>query len=157
TIKGLGTLVGFGGWEAMGQAWKGLAQLATGLVLTSMPGLGAGKEIADTIATGRFKGAAGFSDVVSNLSRPSELSGCLEQIRLANRLHASGLEDILFAVKQGGHEIKPGVFTDPKTELDLMAREADGTTHGWQFKDMTGEDERAVRHPHAGQDFLHSS
>jgi hypothetical protein len=41
TIKGLGTLVGFGGWEAMGQAWKGLAQLATGLVLTSIPGVGA--------------------------------------------------------------------------------------------------------------------
>ncbi|MFH8656697.1 ADP-ribosyltransferase [Streptomyces afghaniensis] len=38
TIKGLGTLVGFGGWEAMGQAWKGLAQLATGLVITSIPG-----------------------------------------------------------------------------------------------------------------------
>ncbi|WP_426569515.1 hypothetical protein [Streptomyces canus] len=40
TLKGLGTLVGFGGWEAMGQAWKGLAQLATGLVLTAMPGVG---------------------------------------------------------------------------------------------------------------------
>ncbi|WP_229865875.1 hypothetical protein, partial [Streptomyces spinoverrucosus] len=39
TIKGLGTLVGFGGWEAMGQAWKGLAQLATGLVLSSLPGV----------------------------------------------------------------------------------------------------------------------
>ncbi|MFB6850577.1 ADP-ribosyltransferase [Streptomyces sp. NPDC056373] len=38
TIKGLGTLVGFGGWDAMGQAWKGLAQLATGLVITSIPG-----------------------------------------------------------------------------------------------------------------------
>ncbi|WP_330439145.1 hypothetical protein [Streptomyces griseoaurantiacus] len=38
TIKGLGTLVGFGGWEAMGQAWKGLAQLATGLVISSIPG-----------------------------------------------------------------------------------------------------------------------
>ncbi|MFF5981699.1 ADP-ribosyltransferase [Streptomyces olindensis] len=38
TIKGLGTLVGFGGWEAMGQAWKGLAQLATGLVITAIPG-----------------------------------------------------------------------------------------------------------------------
>ncbi|PAZ13907.1 hypothetical protein CLM62_20680 [Streptomyces sp. SA15] len=38
TIKGLGTLVGFGGWEAMGQAWKGLAQLATGLTLSMMPG-----------------------------------------------------------------------------------------------------------------------
>ncbi|MDF6043978.1 protein phosphatase [Streptomyces sp. JH14] len=41
TIKGLGTLVGFGGWDAMGQAWKGLAQLATGLVITSIPGAGA--------------------------------------------------------------------------------------------------------------------
>ncbi|CAM5745885.1 putative NAD(+)--arginine ADP-ribosyltransferase Mav [Streptomyces afghaniensis 772] [Streptomyces afghaniensis] len=38
TIKGLGTLVGFGGWEAMGQAWKGLAQLATGLAITAIPG-----------------------------------------------------------------------------------------------------------------------
>ncbi|WP_406311088.1 ADP-ribosyltransferase [Streptomyces thermoviolaceus] len=41
TIKGLGTLVGFGGWEAMGQAWKGLAQLATGIALTAVPGVGA--------------------------------------------------------------------------------------------------------------------
>ncbi|MFJ8109703.1 hypothetical protein [Streptomyces sp. NPDC096132] len=40
TIKGLGTLVGFGGWDAMGQAWKGLAQLATGLVISSIPGVG---------------------------------------------------------------------------------------------------------------------
>ncbi|MFH9014093.1 hypothetical protein ACH4C6_22265 [Streptomyces sp. NPDC017943] len=39
TIKGLGTLVGFGGWEAMGQAWKGLAQLATGLALSAIPGV----------------------------------------------------------------------------------------------------------------------
>ncbi|MDQ1045597.1 hypothetical protein [Streptomyces sp. V4I2] len=38
TIKGLGMLVGFGGWDAMGQAWKGLAQLATGLTLSMMPG-----------------------------------------------------------------------------------------------------------------------
>ncbi|MER5435030.1 ADP-ribosyltransferase [Streptomyces sp. NPDC002588] len=40
TIKGLGMLVGFGGWDAMGQAWKGLAQLATGLALASIPGVG---------------------------------------------------------------------------------------------------------------------
>jgi len=38
TIKGLGTLVGFGGWDAMGAAWKGLAQLATGLAISSIPG-----------------------------------------------------------------------------------------------------------------------
>ncbi|MBL1095181.1 hypothetical protein [Streptomyces coffeae] len=40
TLKGLGTLVGFGGWDAMGKAWKGLAQLATGLAITSIPGAG---------------------------------------------------------------------------------------------------------------------
>ncbi|WP_344049481.1 hypothetical protein, partial [Streptomyces thermoalcalitolerans] len=34
---GLGTLVGVDGWEAAKQAWKGLAQLATGLVLTASP------------------------------------------------------------------------------------------------------------------------
>jgi hypothetical protein len=39
TIKGLGTLVGFGGWDAMGQAWKGLAQLGTGLALSALPGV----------------------------------------------------------------------------------------------------------------------
>ncbi len=39
TIKGLGTLVGFGGWDAMGQAWKGLAQFGTGLAISSVPGL----------------------------------------------------------------------------------------------------------------------
>ncbi|WP_063730116.1 ADP-ribosyltransferase [Streptomyces sp. RTd22] len=38
TIKGLGTLVGCGGWDAMGQAWKGLAQLGTGLAISAVPG-----------------------------------------------------------------------------------------------------------------------
>ncbi|MFF1647147.1 YwqJ-related putative deaminase, partial [Streptomyces sp. NPDC058240] len=28
----------FGGWDAMGQAWKGLAQLATGLAISAIPG-----------------------------------------------------------------------------------------------------------------------
>ncbi|MFC7636283.1 hypothetical protein ACFQWA_09225 [Streptomyces thermogriseus] len=41
TIRGLGTLIGVDGWEAAGQAWKGLAQLATGLVLTAVPVVGA--------------------------------------------------------------------------------------------------------------------
>ncbi|MFJ4920242.1 hypothetical protein [Streptomyces sp. NPDC088725] len=37
TIKGLGTLVGFDGWDAAGQAWTGLGKLATGLVITGTP------------------------------------------------------------------------------------------------------------------------
>ncbi|MFE8008662.1 hypothetical protein [Streptomyces sp. NPDC057418] len=38
TIKGLGTLVGYDGFEAAGQAWKGLAQLGTGLLVTVVAG-----------------------------------------------------------------------------------------------------------------------
>ncbi|MGW7269316.1 hypothetical protein ACWGH5_02260 [Streptomyces sp. NPDC054864] len=37
TIKGLGTLVGTDGWKAAGQAWTGLAKLATGLAITLSP------------------------------------------------------------------------------------------------------------------------
>ncbi|WP_416486310.1 hypothetical protein [Streptomyces sp. CL12] len=37
TVKGLGTLVGVDGWDAMKTAWKGLAQLATGLAFMSNP------------------------------------------------------------------------------------------------------------------------
>ncbi|WP_405448166.1 hypothetical protein [Streptomyces erythrochromogenes] len=37
TIKGLGTLVGFDGWDAAGQAWTGLGKLATGVIITATP------------------------------------------------------------------------------------------------------------------------
>ncbi|MFI6089560.1 hypothetical protein [Streptomyces sp. NPDC051218] len=37
TIKGLGTLVGTDGWGAAGEAWTGLAKLATGLAITLSP------------------------------------------------------------------------------------------------------------------------
>ncbi|MDX2824990.1 YwqJ-related putative deaminase [Streptomyces ipomoeae] len=41
TIKGLGTLVGFNGWDAAGQAWVGLGKLATGIIITGIPVVGA--------------------------------------------------------------------------------------------------------------------
>ncbi|MGW5663769.1 hypothetical protein ACWEWG_27390 [Streptomyces sp. NPDC003758] len=111
-----------------------------GKIMQTLGDSPAGKEIADTIASGRFRNTEGFSTVVSNLSRPQDLSGCLEQIRLANRLHNSGLTDISFEVKQDGHTLRPGVITGPATDLDVMARDANGDVHGWQFKDMTGPD-----------------
>ncbi|MCX5385667.1 hypothetical protein [Streptomyces sp. NBC_00083] len=37
TIKGLGTLVGTDGWDKAGQAWTGLAKLATGLAISATP------------------------------------------------------------------------------------------------------------------------
>ncbi|MFC8535341.1 hypothetical protein ACFUJY_15450 [Streptomyces sp. NPDC057249] len=97
----------------------------------------AGRELADTIASGRFREAANFSDVVSNISQYNMIPGCREQIRLANRLHEAGLTDISFEIKRGGNQIRPGVFTAEGTDLDLMARDAKGNVHGWQFKDMT--------------------
>ncbi|MER7514038.1 protein phosphatase [Streptomyces lavendulae] len=47
TIRGLGTLVGVDGLEAAGQAWTGLAKLATGLALTTYPGVGTAFWMAD--------------------------------------------------------------------------------------------------------------
>ncbi|MEV6395168.1 hypothetical protein AB0M39_10390 [Streptomyces sp. NPDC051907] len=38
TVRGLGTLVGVDGWDAAGQAWVGLGQLATGVVISAVPG-----------------------------------------------------------------------------------------------------------------------
>ncbi|MEU3992259.1 hypothetical protein AB0F24_28545 [Streptomyces platensis] len=40
TIKGLGTLIGVDGWDAAGQAWTGLAKLATGVAITTLPFVG---------------------------------------------------------------------------------------------------------------------
>ncbi|PWI06254.1 hypothetical protein DIZ27_34530 [Streptomyces sp. NWU339] len=40
TIQGLGTLVGFDGWDAAGEAWKGLGKLATGVLITAVPVVG---------------------------------------------------------------------------------------------------------------------
>lgn len=37
TVKGLGTLVGFNGLDAMGQAWYGLGKLATGVLISATP------------------------------------------------------------------------------------------------------------------------
>ncbi|NGO79244.1 hypothetical protein G6045_26850, partial [Streptomyces sp. YC504] len=94
-----------------------------------------GAEIADTIASGRFKGVEGYDQVVSSLSHADKMSGGIEQLRLGNRLHANGVEGISFEVK-GGSEIKPGVVTGKDTDLDVMARDADGKVHGYQFKDV---------------------
>ncbi|MFD8414877.1 hypothetical protein ACFV2Q_24495 [Streptomyces sp. NPDC059650] len=40
TIKGLGGLVGLQGWDTFKQSWTGLAKLATGLAISSVPGVG---------------------------------------------------------------------------------------------------------------------
>ncbi|WP_030374824.1 hypothetical protein [Streptomyces rimosus] len=103
--------------------------------LTNLAGDPAGREIADTIASGRFKGAENFGQVVSSLSHADKMAGGIEQIRLANRLHEMGIRDISFEIK-GDVELKPGVRTGEKTDLDVMARDADGRVHGYQFKEI---------------------
>ncbi|MFD3503793.1 hypothetical protein [Streptomyces sp. NPDC058678] len=104
-------------------------------VLTNLSNHPAGKEIADTIASGRFKGLDNYGQVVSSLSHVDKMSGGIEQLRLGNRLYDSGIHDISFEVK-GGVEIKSGVTTADGTDLDVMARDMDGKAHGYQFKEI---------------------
>ncbi|TVL90451.1 hypothetical protein [Streptomyces sp. SAJ15] len=95
----------------------------------------AGQEIADTIASGRHTGSEGYDQVVSSLSHADKMAGGIEQLRLADRLQASGVRDIAFEAK-AGYELKPGVVTGERTDLDVVARDSDGTTYGYQFKDI---------------------
>ncbi|WP_202546291.1 hypothetical protein [Streptomyces sp. SID2119] len=104
-------------------------------VLANLADHPAGGEIADTIASGRFKNAENFDQVISSLSHADKMSGGIEQIRLANRLHEGGIHDISFEVK-GNVEIKPGIRTGEMTDLDVMARDGNGNIHGYQFKDI---------------------
>ncbi|WP_405961069.1 hypothetical protein OG235_33310 [Streptomyces sp. NBC_00024] len=104
-------------------------------VLDNLAGHPAGREVAETIASGRFDGATGFDQTVSSLAHADKMSGGIEQLRLGNRLYESGVRDISFEVK-GGFDIKPGVRTGEGTDLDVMARDAAGNVHGYQFKEV---------------------
>ncbi|MFD4341623.1 hypothetical protein ACFWPP_31130 [Streptomyces anulatus] len=104
-------------------------------VLTNLAGHPAGREVATTIVSGRFKTSAHFDQVISMLSHAEKMSGSVEQIRLANRIYDSGIRDISFEIK-GNIEIKPGVRTGDLTDLDVMARDANGDIHGYQFKEV---------------------
>ncbi|MFG2589188.1 hypothetical protein [Streptomyces sp. NPDC048438] len=104
-------------------------------VLDNLANNPAGREIAETIASGKFKNAENFDQVISSLSQFDKMPGGIEQLRLANRLHASGVHDISFEIK-GDIEIKPGVRTGDATDLDVMARDMSGNVHGYQFKEI---------------------
>ncbi|MEZ0028246.1 hypothetical protein P3T36_006261, partial [Kitasatospora sp. MAP12-15] len=95
----------------------------------------AGQEMADMIGSGRFKGMTNFDQVVSSFSQKNAMSGGVEQLRLADRLQRNGVTDISFEIKKET-EIKPGVMTGPRTDMDVMARDTDGTVYGYQFKEI---------------------
>ncbi|MFG2670947.1 hypothetical protein [Streptomyces sp. NPDC048445] len=102
-------------------------------VLRNLASDPAGGEIADIIASGRFKNARNFDQVISSLSQVDKMPGGIEQLRLANRLHEGGVRHISFEIK--GHvDIKPGVRTGEATDLDVMAQDSNGNIHGYQFK-----------------------
>ncbi|MFJ6013131.1 hypothetical protein [Streptomyces sp. NPDC092952] len=103
----------------------------------------AGQEISEIISSGKLGAFEGYREVVSGLSRLDGISGGIEQLRLGERLLSGGADKIVFEIKQDGYEIKPGVFTGEKTDLDVMARDVDGTVYGWQLKDMTGPESPA--------------
>ncbi|MFG2664464.1 hypothetical protein ACGFY6_09465 [Streptomyces sp. NPDC048387] len=95
----------------------------------------AGQEVADIIASGKFRGMANFEQVVGSFSQKNAMSGGIEQLRLADQLYDSGVRDISFEIKKDV-EIKPGVITGKETDLDVMARDADGKIYGYQFKEV---------------------
>ncbi|TRV81413.1 hypothetical protein FKN01_02815 [Streptomyces sp. 130] len=103
--------------------------------LTNLSRHSAGEEIADIIASGKFKNTSNFGQVVSSLSHFNKMPGSVAQLRLANRLLEIGVHDISFEIK-GGIEIKPGVETGAGTDLDVMARDTEGRIHGYQFKNI---------------------
>ncbi|MFF9512533.1 hypothetical protein ACF1BU_38735, partial [Streptomyces sp. NPDC014724] len=94
-----------------------------------------GQEMANLIASGRFKGLENYDQVVSSFTQKNGMSGGIEQLRLAERLQGSGVKDISFEIKKE-IEIKPGVVTGPRTDMDVMARGADGKVYGYQFKEV---------------------
>lgn len=94
-----------------------------------------GQEVADLIASGRFNGLTNYDQVVSSLSQKSGMSGGIEQLRLAERLQRHGVTDISFEIKRDT-EIKPGVVTGFHTDMDVMARDANGKVYGYQFKEI---------------------
>ncbi|AYV29094.1 hypothetical protein EES41_20500 [Streptomyces sp. ADI95-16] len=94
-----------------------------------------GQEVADLIASGKFKGMQNFEQVVGSFSQKNAMAGGIEQLRLADQLYESGVRDIRFEIK-GGVEIKPGVTTGAGTDMDVMARDADGKIYGYQFKEV---------------------
>ncbi|MFJ3880499.1 hypothetical protein ACIPW5_23940 [Streptomyces sp. NPDC090077] len=96
----------------------------------------AGQEIADLIASGKFKGMTNYEQVVGGISQKENgMRGCFTQLRLASQLFDSGVRDISFEIK-ANVEIKPGVLTGKGTDMDVMARSADGEIYGYQFKEI---------------------
>ncbi|MFJ6016692.1 hypothetical protein ACIQGQ_32000, partial [Streptomyces sp. NPDC092952] len=94
-----------------------------------------GQEMANLIASGRFKGLTNYDQVVSSFTQKNGMSGGIEQLRLAERLQNSGVTDISFEIKKDV-VIKPDVTTGARTDLDVMARDADGKVYGYQFKEV---------------------
>ncbi|MFD8147799.1 hypothetical protein ACFV3D_32625, partial [Streptomyces sp. NPDC059708] len=103
--------------------------------LNNLAGHPAGREVADLIASGRFKGMENFEQVLGSFSQGDKMAGGIEQLRLADRLVENGVKDVSFEIK-GGVEIKPGVITGAATDMDVMARAADGRIFGYQFKEV---------------------
>ncbi|MFF4365624.1 hypothetical protein [Streptomyces sp. NPDC001594] len=95
----------------------------------------AGQEVANLIASGKFKGMTNFEQVVGSLSQKDAMAGGIEQLRLADQLYDNGVRDISFEIKKDV-EIKPGVKTGELTDMDVMARDADGKIYGYQFKEV---------------------
>ncbi len=104
--------------------------------LTNLADHPAGGEVANWLASGRFNGLPNYEQVVSSFTQKNAMSGGVEQLRLGRTLQESGITDISFEIKKDV-EIRPGVVTGPRTDMDVMARDRDGKVYGYQFKEVS--------------------
>ncbi|MFD9863355.1 hypothetical protein [Streptomyces alboflavus] len=85
-----------------------------------------GREVAEVISSGKFSHATGFRDLVSQLG--SGVAGqhirAIDQIKFGDQLHASGLRNIEFEIKNSAR----------KADLDVKVTDDAGNSFGYQMK-----------------------
>jgi len=85
-----------------------------------------GREVADIISSGHLSQSPGYRDTVSMLGsgRPDQFPRAVDQLRLGDQFHRSGLHHIEFEVKN------PAI----KADLDVRVTDDSGNTYGYQMK-----------------------
>ncbi|MEV0178410.1 hypothetical protein AB0I54_03740 [Streptomyces sp. NPDC050625] len=85
-----------------------------------------GREIADIISSGHLSQMPGYKDVVAMLGSgiQSHFPSAVDQIRLAEQFHQSGVHDIAFEIKN------PSI----KADIDVKVTDDAGRTYGYQMK-----------------------
>ncbi|MFC7892501.1 hypothetical protein [Streptomyces sp. NPDC057381] len=86
----------------------------------------AGQEMADIIASGHLSRMPGYKDVVAMLGSgiESHFPSAVDQLRLAEQFHRSGVRNIEFEIKN----------SSIKADIDVKVTDDSGTSYGYQMK-----------------------